>query len=80
MALNTTGQCTRVSELTKKKNHGRRNKRTFNLLRICRTCIMRIYLLGRRALIEADEPVQEVVACGIVASPSLIVREIIFEG
>jgi hypothetical protein len=40
---------------------------------------MRIYLLGRRALVKADEPVKEVVASGVVVGTSLVVREVLFE-
>jgi len=47
MALNTTVEDTRVSDLTKKKLG--KAKETFNLLYIGGTCIMRIYLLGRRS-------------------------------
>jgi len=40
---------------------------------------MRIYLLGRHTLVEADEPVEEVVTCGVVVGPSLVVWEVVFE-
>ena len=73
----TTVQDTRVGNLI--KNYEERNEGTFNLLRISRACIMRIYLFGRRALVEADEPVEKVVACGVIACSSLVVREVFFE-
>ena len=42
---------------------------------------MRIYLLGCGALLEADEPMEEVVAqCDVVIGSSLIVREVILKG
>jgi hypothetical protein len=37
-------------------------------------------LLRCRALVEADEPMEEVVVCGIVIGSSLAVREIVIEG
>jgi hypothetical protein len=53
---------------------------TLDFLRIHRTCIMRIYLFRHRALIEGDEPMDEVVACGVVIGSSLIVREMVLKG
>ena len=53
---------------------------TLDLLCIRRTRIMRIYLLGCGALVEADEPMEKVVACGVVIGTSLIVGEIILKG
>jgi hypothetical protein len=52
---------------------------TLDLLCIRRTRIMRIYLLDRRAqaLVEVDESMEEVVACGLVVGPSLIVGEVV---
>jgi hypothetical protein len=40
---------------------------------------MRIHLLDRRAqaLLEVDESMEEVVACGLVVGPSLIVGEVV---
>ena len=49
------------------------------MLRISRTCIMRIYVLGRRALVEIKEPLKEVVACCVKVGTSNIVREVEFE-
>ena len=40
---------------------------------------MRVYLLRRRALVEADEPMEEVVACGVVIGTSLIVGEVVLK-
>jgi len=37
---------------------------------------MRIYLLRRHALVEADEPMEEVVTCGVVIGTSLVVGEV----
>jgi hypothetical protein len=58
------------------------NKRahTLDLLCIRRTRIMRIYLLRRRALVEAAKPMEEVVACGIAIGTFLIVWEVIRKG
>jgi hypothetical protein len=53
---------------------------TLDLLCIHRTRIMRIYLFRHRALVEGDEPVDEVVACGVVIGSSLIVREMVLKG
>ena len=53
---------------------------TLDLLCIRRTRIMRIYLLRRRALVEADEPMEEVVACSVIIGSSLIVREVVLKG
>ncbi len=50
---------------------------TLDLLCIRRTCIMRVYLLGCSALVEADEPMEEVVACGVVIGSSLVVGEVV---
>jgi hypothetical protein len=41
---------------------------------------MRIYLLRRRALVKADEPMEEVVVCGAVIGTSLIVGEVVLKG
>jgi hypothetical protein len=40
---------------------------------------MRIYLLCRHALVEADESMEEVVASGVIIGSSLMVREVILE-
>jgi hypothetical protein len=56
-----------------------KQKHTLDLLCIGRTRIMRIYLLGCGALVEADEPMEEVVACGVVVGSSLIVGEIVLK-
>jgi hypothetical protein len=40
---------------------------------------MRIYALGRWALVETDEPVEEVFACGVVVVSSLIVWKVVSE-
>jgi hypothetical protein len=40
---------------------------------------MRIYLLRRRALVEADELMEEVVACGVVIGTSLVVGEVVLK-
>ena len=45
------------------------------------TRVMRIYLLGCGPLVEANEPMEEVVAkCDVVIGSSLIVREVILKG
>jgi len=41
---------------------------------------MRIYLFRRCALIEADKPMKEVVAGGVVIGTPLVVREVVPEG
>ena len=53
---------------------------TLDLLCIRRTRIMRIYLLGCGALVEADEPMEKVVAYDVIIGTSLIVREVILKG
>lgn len=40
---------------------------------------MGIDLLRRRALVEADETVEEVVARGVVVAAALVVREVVLE-
>jgi len=40
---------------------------------------MRIYLLGCGALVEADEPMEEVVACGVVVGSPLVVGEVVLK-
>jgi len=61
-------------------NHDNNRVRTLNLLRIRGTRIMRVYLLGRCALVEADESMEEVVAGGVVIGAPLVVGEIVSEG
>ena len=58
---------------------GWENERTFNLLGIRCACIVRVDLLCRRALVEADETVEEVVARGVVAVAADVVREVVAE-
>jgi hypothetical protein len=41
---------------------------------------MRIYLLRRRALVEADEPMEEVIAGGVVIGSSLVIGEVVLKG
>jgi hypothetical protein len=41
---------------------------------------MRINLLRRRALVQADEPMQQVVASGIVVVATLVVGEVVGQG
>jgi len=50
---------------------------TLDLLGICRTCIMCVYLFRRCALVERDEAVEEVVAGGIVVVSTVIVWEVV---
>jgi hypothetical protein len=45
------------------------------LSRNIRTCKMSIYLLACRS--EADEPMEEAVARGVIIVPSLVVREVV---
>ena len=40
---------------------------------------MRIYFLRHRTLVEADEPMEEVVACGVVIGTSLVAREVVLK-
>ena len=42
-------------------------------------CIMRIYLLLRCALVEADESMKEVVACGVVIGTSQVVEDVVLK-
>ena len=44
------------------------------------TRIMRIYLFRHCAVVEGDELMEEVVACGVVIESSLIVREVVLKG
>jgi hypothetical protein len=48
-----------------------------NLLCISCACIMGINLLGRRALVERDEAVQQIVAGQVVVVAVLVVGEVI---
>jgi hypothetical protein len=41
---------------------------------------MRIYLLYRRALVEADEPMEEVITCSVVIGSSLVIGEVVLKG
>jgi hypothetical protein len=50
---------------------------TLDLLGIRRTCIMCVYLLCGCALVERDEAVEEVVACGIVVVSTVVVWEVV---
>jgi len=61
-------------------NHDNNWVHTLNLLRIRGTHIMRMYLLGRCALVEADESMKEVVAGGVVIGTPLVVGEVVSEG
>jgi len=69
------------NQQTSVSHYMKNNKRvhTLELLCICRTRIMRIYLLSCHALVETDKPMEEVVACGIIIGSSLIVREVILK-
>ena len=40
---------------------------------------MRIYFVHHRALVEADEPMEEVVACRVVIETSLVVMEVVLK-
>jgi len=40
---------------------------------------MRVYSLGCGTLVEAGEPMKEVVACGVVIGSSLIVGEVVLK-
>jgi hypothetical protein len=73
--------CKKTSKRQQRLHYRENNKRahTLDLLCIRRTRIMRIYLLGCGALVEADEPMEEVVACGVVVGSSLIVGEIVLK-
>jgi hypothetical protein len=55
----------------------RETERTLDLLSICSTSIMCVYLLSRCTLIKGDEAVQEVVACGVVVVATHVVREVV---
>ena len=80
MELNTTVK--KPTNVSKWLHYMKNNKgaHTLELLCICRTSIMRIYLLSCHALVEADKPMEEVVACGVKIGPSLIVREVVLKG
>jgi hypothetical protein len=64
MALETTAHKTATSAAIRTNNYKRAH--TLDLLRIRRTRIMRIYLLRRHALVEADKPMEEVVTMGFI--------------
>lgn len=61
------------------KKNKRKRRRTLNLLCISRTRIVRVNLLRRRALVEAHEAVQEVVARGVVVVAPGVVGEVVPE-
>ena len=52
---------------------------TFDLLRVCSTCIMRIYLFSCRTLVQTDKSVQQVVASGVVIAATCVIWEIILQ-
>ena len=79
MALNITRQCVRAWNKKGQQKGIIKKIRTFQVLCIIHARIMGIYLLGRCAPVEADESVEEVVACGIKVGASLVVREVVLE-
>lgn len=50
---------------------------TLDLLGICCTCVVGVYLLRRRALVERHEPVQKVVACCVIIVATSIIGEVV---
>jgi hypothetical protein len=50
---------------------------TPNLIRVCRTRIVSINLLCRRALVEANEALKEILAGRIVVSTASVVGEVV---
>lgn len=58
---------------------GGKKTRTFNLLGIRRTCIMGIDLLRRGTLVQAHEPMQEVITRGIIVVSACIIGEVFLE-
>jgi len=54
-----------------------RAQHEFNLLRIRRTRIMRIYLFRSCALVEGYETMEEVIACGVVVVSAGVVWEVV---
>jgi hypothetical protein len=79
MALNTTRREGIPSAKRQKCGFEGCEMLTFDLLGVCGTCIMCIYLLGRRALVQRYEPMKEVVACCIVTVPTRIIWEVVTE-
>jgi len=51
----------------------------FDLLRVRRTSIMSINLFCCGTLIEGDEAMQKVVACGVIVASALVIREVVTE-
>lgn len=51
--------------------------RTSNLIRICRTRVVSIDLLCGRALVEANEALEKILAGGIVVSTAIVVGEVV---
>lgn len=54
-----------------------KTRHTSNLIRVCRTRIVSIYLLRGRALIEANEALEEILAGRIVVGTSSVVGEVV---
>ena len=52
-------------------------ERTSNLIRVCRACVVGIYLLCRRTLVQTDKALEEILACGVVIGTSGIIGEIV---
>jgi hypothetical protein len=50
---------------------------TSNLIRVSRTRIVSINLLCRRALVEANEALEEILASSIVVSTTSVVGEVV---
>jgi hypothetical protein len=57
----------------------RGNKRTHtsNLIRVSRARIVRIDLLRRRALVETDETLEEILARGVVVGTASVIGEVV---
>jgi hypothetical protein len=72
VAFSTTGEYDSVCD-----ERAAREKHTSDLICICGTCIVRIYLLRCRTLVEADKALEEVLARGVVVGTAIVVREII---
>jgi hypothetical protein len=70
----TQHDCTKSDKVSgSSRTNNYKRVHTLDLLCVRRTRIMCIYLLRRCALVEADEPMEEVVACGVVIGTSLVV-------
>lgn len=54
-----------------------KTRHTSDLIRVCRTRIVSIYLLRGRALIEANEALEEILAGRIVVGTSSVVGEVV---